>query len=93
MTSGAVRRMYSIDGTPVKSLGEIKDGGMYVASGGDSFKRVPYLIEDDPIAETPMKSRQNIAANRAHHSHGMLNSDINSIFNKNEKPIFSPSVR
>jgi hypothetical protein len=23
----------------------------------------------------------------------MLNSDINSIFNKNEKPLFSPSVR
>lgn len=84
--------MYSIDGAPVRSLDEIKDGGLYVASGGDSFKRVPYLIEDDSIPEDPQKARQSRNTQKTFHSHGMLNSDINNIFNQKEKPLFTPSV-
>ena len=84
--------MYTIDGQSVKSLNDIKDGGMYVASGGDSFKKVPYLTQDDPVQEPPLKSRENKIKSRPHHSYGMLNSDINNIFNQKEKAIFGPSV-
>jgi hypothetical protein len=84
--------MYSIDGTLVRSLDQIRDGGLYVASGGDSFKRVPYLLEDD-IANDALKSRQSRGARRPIQSHGMLNSDINNIFNGTEKPLFTPAVR
>jgi hypothetical protein len=85
--------MYSIDGTIVRSLDQIRDGGLYVASGGDSFKRVPYLVEDDAVVNDTLKSRQSRGARRPIQSHGMLNSDINNIFNGSEKPLFTPSVR
>jgi hypothetical protein len=94
LTAGAVRKIYSIDGTLVRSLDEIRDGGLYVASGGDYFKRVPYLLDDE--ADEPQKSRT-LRSTRStrppFQSHGMINSEINKIFDGKEKPLFTPSVR
>ena len=92
LTSGAVRRVYTIDGSPVRSLDDIKDGGMYVASGGETFKRVPYLLDDENVGEAAIKSRDIKSRRNKHTSYGMLNSDINTIFNQKERPIFGASV-
>ncbi|XP_002733380.1 doublecortin domain-containing protein 2-like [Saccoglossus kowalevskii] len=42
LTTGAVRRLYSIDGRQIVDLADIKNGETFVAVGPGKFKRVPY---------------------------------------------------
>ena len=95
LNSGAVRKLFTVEGAPVRGLDDLVDGGMYVASGGDSFKKVPYLINDEPLADANVdikNKRLQSRLSRHRRSMGMLNSDINEVFNTKEKPIFSPTV-
>jgi hypothetical protein len=69
---------------------------MYIASGGDSFKKVPYQVEDEAPqdANKDIKNRRlQSRLSRHRRSMGMLNSDINEVFNSKEKPIFSPTTK
>ncbi len=87
-----MRKVYSLEGALVRNLEDIKDGGLYVASGGDMLKKVPYLMEEDSANEISIKEGK--SKNKAKHvSYGMLNSDINNIFNRNERPIFGASTK
>ena len=46
LQKGAIRRIYSIDGRPVRSLTDFTDGGLYVAAPNEPFKSGPYTISD-----------------------------------------------
>ncbi|KAJ3013827.1 Doublecortin domain-containing protein 2C [Thoreauomyces humboldtii] len=47
LVNGAARRVYSLDGQPIHSLDDLKDGSVYIASGGENLKRIPYLVAGD----------------------------------------------
>lgn len=44
LNGGAVRRVYTIKGKILNSFDELEDGGIYVATSGEIFKRVPYNL-------------------------------------------------
>ncbi|KAI8818719.1 uncharacterized protein EV422DRAFT_162812 [Fimicolochytrium jonesii] len=48
LVTGAARRVYTLDGQPLHTLDDIKDGSIYVATSGEHLKRIPYLITTDP---------------------------------------------
>ncbi|TPX34748.1 hypothetical protein SmJEL517_g02775 [Synchytrium microbalum] len=47
LRTGAIRRIYTLDGRPVRSLSDFNDNGLYVAAGGEPFKSAAYPIQDD----------------------------------------------
>ncbi|KNC99071.1 uncharacterized protein SPPG_06019 [Spizellomyces punctatus DAOM BR117] len=47
LVNGAVRKVFTLDGHIIRTLDDLKDGAVYVATGGESFKKVPYLITAD----------------------------------------------
>lgn len=51
LRSGAIRRIYTLDGRPVRSLTDFTDNGLYVATGGEPFKPATYPIyaDDDTV--------------------------------------------
>ncbi|KAJ3264041.1 Doublecortin domain-containing protein 2C, partial [Borealophlyctis nickersoniae] len=54
LVNGAVRRVYNLsNGTPVHSLDDLQDGGLYVATGGEWFRRVPYMVAPTETAVAP----------------------------------------
>ncbi|XP_073080181.1 doublecortin domain-containing protein 2 [Manis javanica] len=42
LRSGAVHRLYTLEGKPVESGAELENGQFYVAVGRDQFKKLPY---------------------------------------------------
>lgn len=53
-----MRKLYTLGGSPIHGLDSLEDGGMYVASSGDKFKRVPYrLDQNEPIVNGPTLER------------------------------------
>ncbi|XP_044282503.1 doublecortin domain-containing protein 2 [Varanus komodoensis] len=42
LRSGAVHRLYTLDGKPVESGLDLENGQFYVAAGRDKFKKLPY---------------------------------------------------
>lgn len=57
LLNGAVRKIYTIDGKLIHSLDELVEGGAYVATGGEHFKRAPY-IHQEKIQSLPPKPRK-----------------------------------
>lgn len=53
LNGGAVRRVYTIKGKILNSFDELEDGGIYVATSGEAFKKVPYnlLIGEGEFAD------------------------------------------
>jgi Doublecortin len=49
LNSGAIRRLFDINGKSVRSLEELQDGLFYVASSGAPFKRVTYVTEENGV--------------------------------------------
>ncbi|TPX64335.1 hypothetical protein SpCBS45565_g05971 [Spizellomyces sp. 'palustris'] len=47
LVNGAVRKVFTLDGHIIRTLDDLKDGAVYVATGGESFKKIPYLITAD----------------------------------------------
>ncbi|KAI8928996.1 hypothetical protein BC831DRAFT_46103 [Entophlyctis helioformis] len=48
LMTGAVRRLYDLEsGTQVRRLDELGDGKIYVATGGEPYKKVEYKMVDD----------------------------------------------
>lgn len=45
--NGAARRVYTLDGHIVRTLDDLKDGAIYVATGGEPLKKIPYLVTAD----------------------------------------------
>jgi hypothetical protein len=62
LLNGAVRRVYDIRGKLVRGLDDIVDGGAYIATGGEFFKRAPY-IEQEKIHAMPPKPRKTYGTN------------------------------
>ena len=66
LDKGAVRMLFDIGGKPINGLDLISDGGIYVASYGQTFKKVPYPIQEildhlDSVKDTrDNKERQSI---------------------------------
>ncbi|XP_068093075.1 doublecortin domain-containing protein 2 isoform X2 [Hyperolius riggenbachi] len=42
LRSGAVHKLYTLDGTPIQDGSELENGQFYVAVGRDKFKKLPY---------------------------------------------------
>lgn len=67
MTSGAVRKIYTIEGRPIKRFDELEDAGTYVATSGENLKRVAYLLDTDSDGVDPfmkLKSAKALAASQ-----------------------------
>ncbi|KAI9102534.1 hypothetical protein DFS34DRAFT_577191 [Phlyctochytrium arcticum] len=97
LVNGAVRKVYSLDGHLVKTLDDLKDGAVYVASGGEHFKRVPYLLTADiPTSALPPS---NNSANTApeilpRKENGLTPLDVQEVKKKEkERPIFGPTSK
>ncbi len=56
LTGGAVRRLYTLEGAVITRLEELEDNGVYVASGGESLKRIPYPLLLSSDAEPPKRT-------------------------------------
>ena len=48
--NGAVRRVYTLEGSPIYSLEDLQDGAIYVATAGENFKKVAYNLRDEGAA-------------------------------------------
>ncbi|KAI9362420.1 hypothetical protein DFJ73DRAFT_572464 [Zopfochytrium polystomum] len=46
LVSGAVRKIYAIDGTPITALDEFENDQAYVAAGMEPFKKVRYRVRN-----------------------------------------------
>jgi hypothetical protein len=89
LVNGAVRRVYDISGKLVRGLEDIVDGGVYIATGGEFFKRAPY-IEQEKIQAKPQRAVKAYASN----SPFLVTASIPNM-NRNgqkETPIFSNNV-
>ncbi|KAJ3087975.1 hypothetical protein HK102_009861 [Quaeritorhiza haematococci] len=42
LLNGAVRKVYALDGTLLHGINQIQDGGCYIATAGESFRKVAY---------------------------------------------------
>ncbi|KAL3899181.1 MAG: hypothetical protein SGCHY_002224 [Lobulomycetales sp.] len=90
LLNGAVRKVYDITGKPVQSLDDIKDGAAYVATGGEFFKRAPYL-EQEKIQSLPPKPRKTYGSPIKPF---LLASESGPATNgRKETPIFNSNVR
>ncbi len=65
LTSGAVRRIYTIEGRPVKRFDELADGGIYVATSGETLKKVSYQMNFSETDVYEARSRLKTAKARA----------------------------
>ena len=80
LLNGAVRRVYTIEGRPIKSLEDIHESGVYVATAGEMFKKAVYDL--NKMEETTFTSpaiRQKFNEDGKKHV--------------KETPIFGPTVR
>ncbi|KAI8897395.1 hypothetical protein BC833DRAFT_527115 [Globomyces pollinis-pini] len=49
LVNGGVRRLFNVHGKRIKSLDDILDSESYVATGGEPFKNVDYLLQEENI--------------------------------------------
>ncbi|KAI9364503.1 hypothetical protein DFJ73DRAFT_792651 [Zopfochytrium polystomum] len=47
LLSGAVRKVYTLDGVPIHNLDDLQEGRSYVATSGELLKKVAYLKDED----------------------------------------------
>lgn len=94
LTTGAARRIYSMDGRIVRKLDDLEDNGLYVATSGEAYKKVPYPITDAAEAlvanknkTTEMNYRLPLATDKFLSYHP-ANSD-----DSEEEPIFGPTSK
>ena len=55
--SGAVRKLFDLNGKLVRGMDDLKDGHFYVASSGEPFKRVQYVTEENGVPLTVNSTR------------------------------------
>ncbi|KAI8904878.1 hypothetical protein EDD86DRAFT_194666, partial [Gorgonomyces haynaldii] len=60
LKSGAVRRIYDMNGKQMRALEELENGCFYVASSGEPFKRVNYATEENGLPLS-VNSNRNLA--------------------------------
>jgi hypothetical protein len=60
LITGGVRKMYTMTGQRIKSLDEIEDNTMYVASAGDPFRNVEYMTEESHLPVFNGYSKSNL---------------------------------
>ncbi len=65
LTSGAVRRIYTIEGRPIKRFDELEDSGIYVATSGEALKKVAYQMNFSEPDFYEARSRLKTAKARA----------------------------
>ncbi|KAJ3053323.1 Doublecortin domain-containing protein 2B [Rhizophlyctis rosea] len=56
LLNGAVRRVYALDSassapSQIRALDDLKDGGLYVATGGEPFRRATYMINTTDVED------------------------------------------
>ncbi|KAJ3129895.1 hypothetical protein HK098_007649 [Nowakowskiella sp. JEL0407] len=81
LKNGAVRKIYNLQGRQIHGLHELEENENYVASSGESFKKVPYPIlanmPDQLIAQMP-EGLANKAANMVNDQRRRLNGYANN---------------
>ena len=83
-----------MEGQLIRSLDDLQDGGCYVVSGGEAFKKVPYLLDDENELST-LRAKELRQKEKNKHKNsmqlGMLNAD-SIVFETKEKPFFTPVI-
>ena len=104
--TGAVRRLYDMDGVEISSLDELSDCTCYIATGGDNLRKVAYVTVDENGFPIPFGSVRNLAtrerrsniesARRKRKNNrsngGLLLQDPEFEQPPAEQPLFSPTV-
>ncbi|KAH6585359.1 hypothetical protein BASA61_006897 [Batrachochytrium salamandrivorans] len=106
LITGAVRKLYELrSGVAVHNLDNLKDGTLYVATGGEPLKRIDYLIKDKiiPINHSsqlrlgtvdkarPSELKPHRIINRS--TGGLLTHDPAADLPLVEQPIFGPTSK
>ncbi|KAK6097267.1 hypothetical protein MT418_002890 [Batrachochytrium dendrobatidis] len=102
LVSGAVRKLYELEtGGLVHNLDNLKDGTSYVATGGESLKRIEYLANEDPVAPYNTRPTSSMMASKSVSSESktrrIINRSTGGLLQETETPplhaepqIFSP---
>ncbi|KAJ3388439.1 Serine/threonine-protein kinase dclk1 [Lobulomyces angularis] len=91
LLTGAVRKIYTIEGKPVGGLDDFEEGGTYVATSGEFFKKAPYLLKEQQQPESASKKGDPRAYLKSWNDKTFLAETINE--GKKEIPLFQPTSK
>ncbi|KAJ3181635.1 Doublecortin domain-containing protein 2 [Gaertneriomyces sp. JEL0708] len=90
-TGKAVRKVYTMDGVLVRGLDGLTDGGVYVVTSGEGFKKAPYLTDGKERERERVVARTGAGAGvGAVNGRGVVRSGGSTTAEK-EAPIFGPT--
>lgn len=83
--NGAVRKVFTLDGKLVTRLDDFEEGGLYIGSAGEAFKRAPYQLSE--LKYVVPKKRQE------YNGHLGDNSFLAKTNERKDTPIFNSTVK
>ncbi|KAI8854135.1 hypothetical protein BC829DRAFT_242968 [Chytridium lagenaria] len=88
LVNGAVRRIHTLQGTPVRDLEELEDNGFYVATAGEMFRRSVY-----PVAGEETERKAMVGRGRRHVAGAAYEAEEGEGEKEREEKLFGPSTK
>ncbi|KAI8805009.1 hypothetical protein BJ742DRAFT_426277 [Cladochytrium replicatum] len=92
LLSGAVQKVFTVDGKPVRSLDELEENGNYVAAGRESFRKVPYPVLVGIAEQQLIQFKGEMSPEMASKAAALIAEQKRRVYGKPSAPVITPTL-
>ncbi|KAI8815117.1 hypothetical protein BJ742DRAFT_670802 [Cladochytrium replicatum] len=92
LLNGAVHKVFTVEGKPVRSLDELEENGNYVAAGRESFRRVPYPVLVGLAEQQLIQFKGEMSPEMASKAAALIAEQKRRVYGKPTAPVITPTL-